>query len=73
MTINYTPAQNSSAGVNQLTLWDAWGPNHIEVDSVGQNTLTTIHGDTQDSLTGPAAGQVDFIPNYEPPTTGVNL
>lgn len=73
VTINYTPAQNSSAGVSQLTLWDAWGPNHIEVDSVGQNTLTTIHGDTEDSLTGPAAGQVDFIPNYVPPTTGVNL
>jgi hypothetical protein len=71
VTINYAPAQNSSAGVNQLTLWDAWGPNQIKVDSVG--TLTTIHGDTEDSVTGPAAGQVDFIPNYSPPTTGSNL
>jgi hypothetical protein len=65
VTINYSPAQTNSSngqmvGVNQLEIDDAHAANQIEVDSVGPNTTTSIYGDTQDTLTGPAAGQVQM-------------
>jgi hypothetical protein len=63
VTINYRPAQKINGqmvGVKQVAIWDAQAANQIEVDSVGPNTLTSIAGDTRDTLTGPAAGKVQF-------------
>jgi hypothetical protein len=75
VTINYSPAVTLNSGqvigVNQLTIWDAAGANKIEVDSVGAKTPTTIEGDYLDTLTGAAAGQVQFKP-YRWYRTGLN-
>jgi hypothetical protein len=65
VTINYKPAQQNSngqmVGVNYLQIWDAAAANRVEVDSVGSNTSTGIYGDTRDTLTGAASGQVYFV------------
>ncbi len=63
VTINYTPPSSSIApGVKQLTIFDGPAANDITVDSVSPLALVTIDGDTQDTLTGAAADQVQFIP-----------
>ena len=63
VTINYAPpSSGGKVGVNQLTIFDGPAANDITVDSVSPQALVTIDGDTQDTLTGAAADQVQFIP-----------